>query len=244
MTRLALALLAVTLVAGSSFWLGSTLAWGLSNDELTRRFIIRYYDHNNWNQMSWLGVKTLQNPPDMWVLQELLTELRPDYIIEAGTYSGGSALYLATVLEALGLPDSKVLTIDVEPHVEVAEKHPLWAKRVELFVSSSTDPELVKRLGERVAGKTVLVMLDSLHTRAHVAQELELYGPMVSPRSYLVVQDTNINGHPVLPEHGEGPWEAVHEFLPRHPEFEIDKSREKFLVTFTPDGYLKKKRSP
>ncbi len=95
-------------------------------------------------------------------------------------------------------------------------------------------------LAQRVAGKKVLVTLDSMHTRDHVLREMEIYGPMVSPGSYLVVQDTSVNGHPLLPDWGPGPMEAVQEYLKTHDDFIVDHSREKFMLTFYPDGWLKK----
>jgi cephalosporin hydroxylase len=83
-----------------------------------------------------------------------------------------------------------------------------------------------------------MVILDSDHAMAHVRAELELYAPMVTAGCYLIVEDTNVNGHPVYPLHGPGPMEALGEFLPRHPEFEVDAECEKFMLTFNPRGYL------
>ena len=85
-----------------------------------------------------------------------------------------------------------------------------------------------------------MVSLDSNHSKAHVLAELKTYAGLVSVGSYLVVEDTNINGHPVYPEFGPGPMEALNEFLPGHKNFVIDKEREKFFVSFNPSGYLKK----
>lgn len=225
-------------VAFAGGWFVRT-AVPLEDDELIRRFSVMYYDRDSWSHMKWLGVTALQNPPDMWVIQELITELKPDVIIEAGTYMGGSALYMAMVMEGLQLP-GKIITIDVKPSLAEAQKNRFFQERVESIVSSSTEPELVAKLRERTAGKNVFVMLDSLHTRDHVLAELEAYAPMVPVGGYIVVQDTNVNGHPVNLQHGPGPWEAVHDFLAKHPEWEIDKKREKFMLTFTPDGYLRR----
>ena len=85
-----------------------------------------------------------------------------------------------------------------------------------------------------------MVILDSDHSFAHVAAEMELLGPLVTPGQYLIVEDTCVNGHPILPDFGAGPMEAVHEFLARHAEFAVDESREKFLLTLNPQGYLKR----
>ena len=57
-----------------------------------------------------------------------------------------------------------------------------------------------------------------------------------------MVEDTNLNGHPVLPDHGPGPMEAVEAFLRAAPEFEVDGSRERFMLTLNPGGFLKRVR--
>ena len=113
---------------------------------------------------------------------------------------------------------------------------------MEFIQGSSTDPSTVARLAERVRGKRVLVILDSDHSMAHVLQELRSYAPMVDVGGYLIVQDTNVNGHPVYPEHGPGPMEALDEFLKSDDRFEIDRTREAFLFTMHPRGYLKRVR--
>jgi cephalosporin hydroxylase len=84
------------------------------------------------------------------------------------------------------------------------------------------------------------VILDSDHSQTHVRAELQAYAPMVSLGSYLVVEDTNVNGHPVLPDFGPGPMEATQEFLISHNEFVRDPSREKFMMTFNPGGFLRR----
>jgi cephalosporin hydroxylase len=87
----------------------------------------------------------------------------------------------------------------------------------------------------------VLVILDSNHERDHVLDELRLYGPLVSSGSYLIVEDSNVNGHPVVPAFGPGPSEAIADFLAETDEFSVDATREKFFLTFNPGGYLRKR---
>ena len=99
-----------------------------------------------------------------------------------------------------------------------------------MVVGSSVDPKVTDHVRQEVLGKKVLVTLDSLHTRDHVLKEIEIYSKLVTPESYLVVQDTGINGNPVYSSFGPGPHEAVQEFLQTHDNFVVDRSREKFLL--------------
>ena len=208
----------------------------ISNQELVDRFHRYYYQSSErtWSNMRWLGVPTLKMPLDMWIYQEILYEVKPDVLIECGTYNGGSALYFASMMDLI--KKGRVITIDIEPKPNLP-KHP----RINYLLGSSISPEIVAKVRSLIKpGETVMVSLDSNHSKAHVLAELKTYADLVSVRSYLVVEDTNINGHPVYPEFGPGPMEALNEFLPDHKNFTIDKEREKFFVSFNPSGYLKK----
>ena len=202
-----------------------------------------FHDLPVWDATWFLGHKVIKNPLDLWMMQQLMYELKPDFVVETGTFQGGSALYWAHILDALGLDDAKVLTVDIQDVNEEAAKEPLWKQRVEFFLGSSTDPEIVRQIRERVRGKKVLVTLDSAHTRKHVLDELRLYGPMVSPGSYLVVEDTHFDAVPTHPERGLGPTSAIRSFLkePAGRSFEIDSSREAMIMTFNPGGWLRRK---
>ena len=188
-----------------------------------------------WSDTHWLGVRAQKCAFDLWVYQELLHELRPAVIVECGTANGGSAFYLASICDLLG--HGEVVTVDIadEPGRPSHE-------RITYLNGSSTAPEIVERVQQLVAGRApVVVILDSDHSRDHVLNELRLYAPLVSPGSYLIVEDSNVNGHPVLPDFGPGPAEAVTQFLDETDEFEVDRSREKFFLTFNPSGYLRKR---
>ncbi|MBI1978254.1 MAG: class I SAM-dependent methyltransferase [Candidatus Omnitrophica bacterium] len=198
-----------------------------------------YYDFELFEKMGWLGVKTGQNPCDNWVMQEIITEVKPDFIIETGTGEGGTTLFYATVLSQVN-ELGKILTIDLVPQFGKASKFKLFQERVEFIQGSTTSPKIVEAVTQRVKGKKVLITLDSKHTKENVLNEIKCYAPLVSRDSYLVVQDTNANGHPVLPDFGPGPYEAVQEFLKTDKNFVIDHNREKFLLTFYPSGYLKR----
>lgn len=194
-----------------------------------------------YKHMYWLGIPVIKTPSDMWMMQQVIAEVRPDYIIEAGTAQGGSALYFAHVLQGLGLRGAKVITIDIYDQIEEVSKLPLWQERVEFILGSSTDSGIVSRITQQVKGKKVLVALDSNHTRDHVLQELKVYSPLVSPGSYIIVEDTCLDGVP-LTDIGLGPMAAAREFLESDAgaSFSPDATREAFLVTLHPGGWLRK----
>jgi cephalosporin hydroxylase len=187
-----------------------------------------------WKDTRWMGVPIWKCPLDLWVYQELLHELEPDLIIETGTAYGGSSLYLAMLCEAKGR--GEVLSIDIGEWPQ----RPCH-QRLTYHTGSSTDPGLVERIAERARPlPTVLVVLDSDHSYDHVLAELRAYSPMVTPGSYVVVEDTNINAHPVYEEFGPGPMEAVQDFLKERDDFAVDHTREKLLLTFNPHGWLRR----
>lgn len=189
-----------------------------------------------WNHTFWLGVPALKCPLDLWVFQEILYENRPDWIIESGTFKGGSALYMATILDAVG--KGRILSIDIEDFPGKPEH-----ERITYLLGSSTSEQIVETIRGRIKpDEEVMVVLDSDHHAEHVLNELRLYGPMVTEGQYLVVEDSNVNGHPVMPSFGPGPMEALETFLGEDRSFEVDESREKFLLTFNPRGYLRKVR--
>lgn len=205
------------------------------SQDVVTDFHVLTYTSGIFDEARWLGVPILKSPLDCWVYQEMICELRPDLIVETGTYLGGSALFFASICDLL--QHGRVLTIDVQRRVR--RTHP----RITALVGDSTSEEILRAVRAAAAGaERVMVVLDSDHRAAHVAKELRAYREFVSVGSYLVVEDTNVNGHPVQPEHGPGPMEAVHEFLSEDGDFLVDRSREKFLLTYFPNGFLKRIR--
>jgi cephalosporin hydroxylase len=186
--------------------------------------------------LEYRGVTTWKCPLDLWIYQEIIHELQPDLIVETGTAYGGGALYLSDLCDVVG--NGHVVTIDITDRAG-AVSHPRLTK----VLGSSADPAVRDRvLAEAPARGTVMVILDSDHTEDHVLAELRLWADVVTPGSYLIVEDTNINGHPVFAEFGPGPAEAVARFKRERPEFSADPSREKLLLTWNPGGYLRRSR--
>ena len=188
------------------------------------------------HRTTWMGVPCLKTPLDLWIYQEILFETRPALVVETGSHRGGSALFLAHALDAIGRA-AEIVSIDV-----LADPGRPAHPRIRWVTGSSSDPRVVDPIfAGRDPAEPRLVILDSDHSTGHVLAELALLAPRVPRGGYLIVEDTNVNGHPVLPEHGPGPWEAVEEFLEKNPEWERDRSREKFLLTYNPGGYLRRR---
>ena len=202
-----------------------------------------YFDTMAWQSM-WFGdMEILKNPLDLWMVQQIIFEVKPDYIVETGTLHGGSALYYAHTLHGFGMEKARVITIDILDSRKATSLKPLWNRYVEFVLGSSVDPKVVASIAGRVKGKKVLVALDSEHTMTHVLKEMKLYGPMVSRGSYMIVEDTHLDGVPTNTGLGPGPMAAVRRYLAEggSHEFEQDFSRETLLMSFNPGGWLRKK---
>ena len=195
-------------------------------------FHLLLYNTHTWQRTSWHGVPVQKLPSDLLIYQELIYLTRPDYIVETGTAHGGSALFFADIMELMG--HGEVITIDINFEPDCPQ-HP----RVRYISNDSLDPNMLGVVRDIVKDKRVLVSLDSAHDKDHVLKEMGAYAPMAT--EYLVVEDTNIN-HPIQLELTDGPMEAVTEFLKTHDEFEIDTAAHKFLVTFNPNGWLRRVR--
>lgn len=198
-----------------------------------------FYDQSVWKSMHWHGIRTLKLPSDMWNYQEIIWERNIDFVIETGTRHGGSALFFADALSARGA-SGKVVTIDISNADLQIRPDP----RIHLLEGDSACAEIVEEVRRLVpASSRKFMILDSDHTYDHVLHELEVWVPFLSSGDYLVVEDTNINGHPVRRDFGPGPWEAVESYCERHPSLLIrDQERErKFGATAAPNGYFIKR---
>jgi cephalosporin hydroxylase len=197
------------------------------------------YSSGGWRKTHWMGVPVLKLPSDLWIYQEIIWDTRPDLIVETGTDSGGSALFFANLFDLMGT-DGRVITVDISRHPDGYPEH----RRVEFITQSSTMPETLATIRSRIRPTDrVMVILDSDHSEAHVRRELALYSPLVSPGCFLVVEDTDVNGHPVYRTHGPGPMEALVDFLASGSglDFKSDLGKdEKFGFTFHPKGWLRR----
>jgi cephalosporin hydroxylase len=215
----------------------------------------------SWNQkysytFTWLGRPIIQHPEDLVRLQEVIFTLRPDVIIETGVAHGGSLIFYASLLKAMGT-QGRVVGIDIEirpQNRKAIESHEL-ANYISLIEGDSVSSEVIARACDLVRpADTVLVILDSNHTKAHVLRELEAYAPLVSPNSYIVATD-GIMGLIYDTPRGKPEWDwdnptqAAHEFAARHAEFVLDEPKWRFneseldrTITAWPGAWLKRVR--
>lgn len=201
-----------------------------------------YYRSGVATHLQWRGTRILKNPCDLWMTIELIQRIRPATIVETGTHEGGSALFFADISRLLGLTTT-VITVDPNPKWSIDPK----SAGIVSIRGYSTDPKMFDRVRAELRTNVpsgppspVMVFLDSDHSAANVLAELRLYSSLVTPNSFLVVEDTIVNGHPSYREHGPGPWEAVEQFLEETTSFEVDKDSERFLLTYNPSGWLRR----
>ena len=205
--------------------------------------------HKYTYNFSWMGRPIIQFPQDMIAMQEIIWSVQPDIIVETGIAHGGSLVFYASMLELIGHGEVLGIDIDIRQHNrEAIEAHPM-SKRIQMIQGSSIDSSIVEQVLQRVAGKKVLVVLDSNHTHEHVLAELQAYAPMTSVGSYCVVMDTVVEDmpHDAFPDRpwgkGDNPKTAVWAYLEENRDFEIDQAvHGKLLITVAPDGYLRRVR--
>jgi cephalosporin hydroxylase len=192
-----------------------------------------FHHTSDWAHLTWVGNPILQCPLDLWILQETISEIRPQLILETGTNRGGSALFFAQLLDLLEIENARVITVDVK------KMHSLEHPRVTWLIGSSVSDQIMEEMkaAAKAATGPVMVILDSLHTTEHVAAELDRYHAFVTAGSFLHVQDGHTDhwGRPM------GPLRAIIDFLHTHPEFEVDEERSRrFLITHHPMGWLRR----
>lgn len=199
----------------------------MNPSKIIKDFHDLYYSSRIWayGNTKYKGITIEKLPLDLWVFQEIIYEVKPDLIIELGSFQGGSATWMGDICETFG--HGHVITFEISNSV-IAPSHP----RVD-FIKTNCLIGVATHAVKKAIGKygsKVLVIDDASHEKDAVIKALEMYGPFVSKGSYFIVEDTHV----------PATKEAVEEFLLKHPEYEIDENCHKFFLTFNPNGYLKK----
>jgi cephalosporin hydroxylase len=207
-----------------------------------RYYHLWYYNTGVWQQTTWMGVQTYKSPMDMWNYQEILVSLKPSIVIEFGTWHGGSALFFSSVMRQIGGPHV-IVSVDITAS-RISEKTKS-DPNIRLLAMSSASAEArqaIQALRSSFPGPA-FVILDSDHSRQHVLAEMMNLREVLVTGDYLVVEDSNINGHPVQKSSGPGPYEAIEEYFQKFPgDYEHDVERErKFGFSFAPNGFLRRR---
>jgi cephalosporin hydroxylase len=196
----------------------------------------------------------MQFPSDNWVAQEIICEIKPDVILEIGTGEGGTTLFYAAILEKVN-EQGKVITVSSESpdtyrrKLEVkllkkgysetvraqqnaakAYEYKLWKEKIMFIAGNSEDPAVIDKIIPMIQGRKALILLDAQESKIHMSKDLTHYALPVAAGSYIIVHDT------VKAE----VYEAVQQFVKHNDNFQIDHSRERFLITLSPSGFLKK----
>ena len=224
-------------------------------DLISRAWLRSGWDTKYVYGFSWLGRPIIQLPEDILRIQEVISEIQPDVIVETGVAHGGSLIFYASLCTALG--KGRVIGVDVEIRPENREsivRHRMGSL-ISLIEGSSTDPSIVEAVKELIGpGETTLVVLDSNHLKQHVLAELEAYSPLVSPGSYIVACDgimQQVCGAPrtAADWNWNNPISAVNEFITKYPHFEcvepvwpFNEGKVTNRVTYWPKAFLRRQK--
>lgn len=208
-----------------------------ANLDRTVQDIIPHLQDAFTDKTHYFGVQTLKNPFDVWVYNEIIFEIKPDVIVEIGNKNGGSTLAMAHILDAIG--KGRIIGVDLS-HATVptiVTDHP----RISLIESDGV--KAFEQVQAQIKPEDiVLVIEDSSHTYHNTLAVLRTYGGLVSEDSYFIVEDSIIQ-HGLDAGPTIGPFEAIHDFLAENNDFYIDVSKEKYIITWNPDGFLKKSKN-
>ncbi len=186
------------------------------------------------HKVKYRGVKAVRCPFDYLIYQMIISEIEPDLVIEIGTRKGGGAYYIADMLQHIG--NGIVHTIDIEDDVEqVVKNH----ERIKFFTDgwAGYDISLAKKY------EKIIIIEDASHQYEDTIGVLNKFHQLVNMNSYFIVEDGIINELGFEKKYNGGPLRAIREFLPKHPEFTIDRKWCDMFgrnATFNVNGYLKK----
>lgn len=230
--------------------IGSAEAFAL----ISKAWLRSGWDNKYVYSFTWMGRPIIQLPEDMLRIQEVIYQIKPDVLIETGIAHGGSLIFYASLFKAMGKGRVIGIDIDIRPHNQAAiDQHEL-REYLTLIEGSSIDPDIVKQVKNLVKpGETVMVVLDSCHTKDHVFKELEAYAPLVSSGSYIVATDGIMHWLGSKAPRTQEDWEwnnpknAAEEFLEKNPnfanvppKFAFNEGNVTDMVTYWPSGWLKR----
>jgi cephalosporin hydroxylase len=201
-----------------------------------RQWLVYHQREIVFNQVTWMGKTLFKNILDAWIYQEIIYEIQPDVIVEIGSKYGGSTKYFANLLDIIG--KGIVISIDND-----RSAYDLIHERVRVLTGNSSDPKIISEVNYLCQGKKALVIQDGDHRRKQALEDLENYSKLVSLNSYFIMEDGIVD----LFHHGDGlgykddgPLTAIEDFLSRNSNFVIDSTRERYILTYNPKGFLRR----
>ena len=203
-----------------------------------REFTKAYWERRNstWANTYWRGIPVQKLALDLWVLQEIIQSTRPD----GRRRDRREVRRLGRLPRRPAAVRGRGRVISVDSTLDVLHDDVREDDRIQFVEGDSVEAAIVAQVRGLCGEERVMVVLDSDHHAPHVRAELDAYAGLVAEGCYVVVEDTIVNGNPILPDFGPGPGEAVASWIETHPEFEIDRSREHLMATFHPGGYLRR----
>lgn len=236
---------------------GTVHSFGVGSPE-GFRLLSKLWLRSGWDTkyvygFSWMGRPIIQLPEDIIRIQELIYMVKPDVVIETGIAHGGSLIFYASILKAIG--KGKVIGVDIDirhPNREAIEKHEMYSS-IKMIEGSSIEQNVVAQVSESIGGnKRGMVILDSCHSKSHVLAELRAYAQFVDVGSYIVACDgimKEVAGAPrtQLTWAVDNPQAAVEEFLSERKDFVLEEPVFPFnegeiseRVTYWPNAFLRR----
>jgi len=205
--------------------------------DLPVRDVLKHMQNRIMTQTTYFGVKALKSPMDAWIYQEIIFETKPDVLVEIGNSSGGGILQLAHLCDLL--QKGRVIGIDIT-HAEippVVRSHP----RITLIESDACTA--VTKVSSLIQpDERVLIIEDSAHTFDNTLNVLRAYQHFVKPGDYFIVED-GICWHGLNLGSKPGPYEAIEAFVAENRDFQVDRTKASFFLTWNPKGFLKRVRN-
>ncbi len=220
--------------------------------EMSKNLVVAADKYKYSYLWTWLGVPIIQMPADIVAMQEVVWRSKPDVIVETGVARGGSLIFFASLLKLIG--NGKVVGVDIDIRAhnrDTIVSHPM-AERISLVEGSSIADNTLERVRSMIPeGASVMVVLDSDHSRDHVLAELRAYAPLVTPGQYLIVADTILGflsrdetptARSKIWHQGDEPLAALRQFMDESDDFELDHEMNgKLIMASSPNGYLRKR---
>ena len=202
-------------------------------DDLREAFTDAVWRNLPWRFTTWLGSPIATAPTDLLAYQEILSKVRPDWVVDIGASDPGRASFLASICELIG--HGQVLSIR---DADADEPPPHF--RLRCHTGAPLDPEVIEHVHGLVGDGNAVVVLGACADREATTAQFEAYVDLVKVGSYVIVTDTIVNGRPVWTSFGPGPAEGIKQILNRHGKFVADPEMEKYALTFNPGGFLRR----